>query len=109
MKTDISLRSPTRTIIIETKYYSKTLQEYFGHKSVKSENLYQLFSYLTNLGQRGGADGLAEGVLLYPAIEEKLDLKYVIQGHSVRIRTLNLAQDWQSVRDDLLSVLEDEP
>ena len=71
---------------------------------MRSAHLYQLFSYLKNLEQRDGADKSASGLILYPTTNEDLRLDYVIQGHRVSVRTLDLAQDWREIRESLLGV-----
>jgi len=48
MRTDIHLESANSRTIIDTKYYSETLQLHHGKNSLRSENLYQLVSYLKN-------------------------------------------------------------
>ena len=105
MRTDIHLESADRRVIIDTKYYSETLQTRYEKKSVRSENLYQLFAYLKNSEKEGPEYENAEGILLYPAVGEKVDFKAVIQGHPVRVCTVNLDQDWRGVRDGLLEVV----
>jgi 5-methylcytosine-specific restriction enzyme subunit McrC len=104
MKTDISLRSASRTIIVDTKY-KDALQTYFDRRSIRSGHLYQLFAYLKNLEPRGGIDAQAEGILLYPAVDQALDLHYRIQGHLIAVRTLDLAQDWREVHAQLLEIV----
>tara|TARA_B100000029_G_C17228442_1_gene834455 strand:- start:182 stop:634 length:453 start_codon:yes stop_codon:yes gene_type:complete len=105
MRTDISLESPTRKIVIDTKFYSQTLQEYRGKTSVRSANLYQIYSYLQNLGYRSGQNQTLEGVLLYPTVSESLSLDYEIQGHRLRIVTLGLEDDWREIRGQLLQLI----
>lgn len=105
METDISLRSPERTLIIDTKYYSKTLQTYYEAENIHSANLYQLFAYLKNLEQRGGQDASAQGMLLYPAVDKELRLSYEMQGHVVRICTVNLALDWKEIKAELIDLI----
>jgi 5-methylcytosine-specific restriction enzyme subunit McrC len=105
MQTDISLRRPGRTLVIDAKYYQETLQRHFGSETVHSANLYQMFSYLKNLEPRGGQDAEAEGMLLYPVVERRLRLSYEIAGHKVRICTVDLAQDWKAIRRDLLELV----
>lgn len=92
-------------MIIDTKYYAEALQDWRGKKSLRSENLYQLFSYLKNAEAKRGEYRDAEGVLLYPAVGEKIAFEAVIQGHLVRVCTVNLDQDWRGVRGDLLGVV----
>jgi 5-methylcytosine-specific restriction enzyme subunit McrC len=105
METDISIRSPERTLIIDTKYYSETLQTHYETESVHSANLYQLFAYLKNLEQRGGLDAAAQGMLLYPVVDKELRLSYEMQGHTVRICTVNLARDWKEIKGELIGLI----
>jgi len=108
MLTDISLRSPDRTLVIDTKYYHRALtSRYGGQLKVRSNNLYQLHAYLSTLETRDGPDGSAEGLLLYPDCSGAVDLAFEIQGHRVRVKTLCLDQDWQHIHRDLLGILEE--
>jgi 5-methylcytosine-specific restriction enzyme subunit McrC len=109
METDISIRDKNRTIIIDTKYYTKTLQNYYDKESIHSANLYQLFAYLKNLEVKGGQDAQAEGMLLYPTVKQDLDLTYDMQGHKMHINTVDLSQEWTEIRDKLLSIIEVDP
>jgi 5-methylcytosine-specific restriction enzyme subunit McrC len=106
MATDIHLEKGQRRIIIDTKYYKEPLQEHHGKQSIHSAHLYQLFSYLKNAEARDSTYLNAEGVLLYPAVGEKLAVKVNIQGHPVQINSINLDQPWQMIRADLLGVLK---
>jgi 5-methylcytosine-specific restriction enzyme subunit McrC len=103
MKTDVSLDSPTRKIVIDTKYYAKCLQSYFDSETIHSGNLYQLFAYLKNL--QIGDSRQIEGVLLYPTVSKSLSLRYRIQGHTMRIATVDLNAEWQTIRQRLLGLL----
>lgn len=105
MQTDISLSSPDRKIIIDTKFYKETMQRnQGGSEKVRSAHLYQLHAYLSNSENRGFPENEAEGILLYPTVNNRLDLKYEIKGHSVRVFTINLNQDWKNIKLDLLSL-----
>jgi len=105
METDISIRDGSRTLIIDAKYYQDTFSNYFESESIHSANLYQVFAYLKNLEERGGADARADGMLLYPAINQNVRLSYEIQGHGVSICTIDLAADWTELRDELLQLV----
>ncbi len=105
METDITLRSHNRTIIIDTKYTPHVLQEYFGSRTIQSSHLYQLFAYVKNLDMRTGDLTQVAGILLYPTVGESLRLTYEIQGHKIQIATIDLAQDWQQIREELLALL----
>ena len=107
MKLDIHLAKKNQRIIIDTKYYFEALQ--FGRykKTIRSPNLYQLFSYLKNSEAREPASAYsdAEGILLYPAVGNKIKFGATIQGHHVRVLTVNLDQPWQQIRSDLLTMV----
>jgi 5-methylcytosine-specific restriction enzyme subunit McrC len=108
MRTDMVLRSltsPQRALIIDTKYYSRTLQSHHGTQSYHSDNLYQLFAYLTNAEAKGPPFKDAEGMLLYPTIATTLNESFSVQGHRIHVRTIDLAKDWHAIRDDLLALI----
>lgn len=100
MQTDISIKLGDKKLIIDAKYYKETLQKYYDSEKVHSSHLYQLFAYLKNQ-----EDIQAEGVLIYPTVQKTLSLAYTHEGHTIRIETLNLNQDWQGIRTDLLEII----
>lgn len=105
MHTDITLISDTRNIIIDTKFTPRTLAP--GYKTEKERihvgHLYQIFAYIMNA--EFSTDVKCEGILLYPTVDKQIDLKYELSGHSVRVCTINLNQDWTMIHDDLLNLL----
>jgi 5-methylcytosine-specific restriction enzyme subunit McrC len=105
MKTDISLENDSEKIIIDAKYYRETLITNFEKEKIKSNNLYQLFSYLLN--QRDGTEKnqKAKGILLYPSIQKEYNLKYRYQGHDIEIRTVNLNENWKKIESRLLEII----
>ncbi len=106
METDISVRSADSTLVIETKYYAEAMTTYFGKERVRSGHLYQVFAYLKNLEARDGPDVAASGMLLYPAVRTSIRLDYKLGGHRISVCTLDLAQDWQTVRTELLELID---
>jgi 5-methylcytosine-specific restriction enzyme subunit McrC len=105
METDVTLRSGTRTLVIEAKYYRETLTGRYGGETLHSHNLYQLFAYLKNIEARGGSDAQAEGILLYPDVDQSLDLQYQIQGHKLSVRTLDLGASWPEIHRGLINLV----
>jgi len=105
MVTDVSLTKAKKKIVIETKFTPRLLQRNWEKDTIRSGHLYQLFAYLKNLEGLGDAGKQCEGVLLYPTVGRSLDVGYVIQGHPVRVRTINLDQSWIGFRADLLQVV----
>jgi 5-methylcytosine-specific restriction enzyme subunit McrC len=104
MKTDISIKTPDGYLIIDTKYYQHTLTEYYSPK-VRSTNLYQIFSYLKNIEQKGPGYKKCSGMLLYPTVSKSLTLNYEIQGHKILVRTIDLSMHWQDVYTALLDLV----
>jgi 5-methylcytosine-specific restriction enzyme subunit McrC len=111
MRTDVTLRSPRRTIVIDAKFYRQTLVSWQGGgPKVRSDHLYQLLAYLRNMEKDGGVDANAEGVLLYPAIGGKnVRLDMFLVGHRLRVWTLDLSQRWQDVHNQLLQLIGEPP
>jgi 5-methylcytosine-specific restriction enzyme subunit McrC len=105
MFTDVSLTSPERKVVIEAKFTPEPLQSYRGKQTLRSAHLYQLFAYLKNLATRGGVNAHVEGILIYPRAAKDLDVSYSLDGHQVRVYTLDLNQPWRQIRDDLLGLL----
>ena len=100
MITDISLLSPERIIIIDTKFYQQALVQRYDKQKLISGHLYQLFAYLKNHSETTAAKPV-EGMLLYPVVEQELNLSYQLHGHKISINTINLAQPWQDIKKDL--------
>lgn len=101
MRVDVFLRAPERQIIIDTKYYSEALQTYQGATSFRSSNLYQLFSYLKNYAPRAPLGTQLDGMLLYPQVGAAIDAAYDLQGHQVRLATVDLSRPWKEIAERL--------
>jgi 5-methylcytosine-specific restriction enzyme subunit McrC len=106
MQTDVSLRSPKRTVLIDAKYYAQTLHTHHDKERLRSAHLYQLFAYLKNMERRSEPDRRAEGILLYPTVKEEVRFSATIQGHRVSARTIDLAKPWKEIHSCLLSILD---
>ncbi|MCO5792682.1 MAG: hypothetical protein HEQ21_07670 [Blastomonas sp.] len=106
MITDIYLKGEGRRLIIDTKYYANALQRsQYGSNSFQSGNLYQLFAYLKNAAS-DPQFVRCEGMLLYPMNGTTLRETYRIQGHPITVATIDLAQPWPAIADDLLSLIK---
>lgn len=105
MKTDISLTSPNRKIIIDTKYYAECLNEYYDKEKIISANLYQMYAYVKNAEVQGGSAINSEGLLLYPTVSKEHSITNIIDNHKITIKTINLNQHWRLIRNDLLEII----
>lgn len=104
MRTDVCLKRDGRLIIIDCKFYREALQHHYGKPTLKSPHLYQLYAYLKNL-ERVPEGQQCKGILLYPAVNYSLDLSFELDDHPIRIRTLNLNQEWRRIEEDLLQLI----
>ena len=48
MQTDVWLRYHDKILILDAKYYSKTMQQQFDKATLHSANLYQIYTYVKN-------------------------------------------------------------
>lgn len=107
MEADLILESPARRIILDTKFYRSART---GSGKMHSSNLYQLLAYIRNreatVKRRSGPSPKHEGILLYPQVDEPLHVDTQLEGFRIQARTVDLNQDWQKIRVDLLSVLD---
>ena len=104
MEADLILESPSRRIILDTKYYRSALGGRFGGK-LHSENLYQLLTYVRNREATTRAGAKHEGMLLYPTVDASLAVDVCLEGFWIRARSIDLAQEWRSIHRDLLQLI----
>ena len=106
MTTDVTLRSATRTVIIDAKYYKSAFQTYQGSQTIHSPNLYQMMAYLHGTKIEPPRISSVEGILIYPVGIHSANFSYEIDGFPVRIFTLDLSQPTTSgIERDLLHLI----
>jgi 5-methylcytosine-specific restriction protein B len=95
---------PENLFIIDTKYYREALvSNRGGALKFTSENLYQIYAYLRTQEWRGEEYRNARGMLLYPTVHQGFDEQVDIQGHNIRVSTIDLADSWEAIETRLLS------
>jgi 5-methylcytosine-specific restriction enzyme subunit McrC len=103
MKSDITLTNGDRTLIIDTKYYGRTMQtnDLYGSTSIISGNLYQIYTYVKNKDTQ--KSGKVSGAILYAKTNELItpDNDYVIGGNRISVKTLDLGADWSGIVEQL--------
>lgn len=107
MRTDVTLRRGQRALIIDAKYYGRSIQVgRWGKTIVHSANLYQLLTYVKNADVN--RDGSVSGLLLYARTDtpEQPDLDIVIQGNRIGARTLDLNRPWEHLKGQLEDIVE---
>ena len=103
MNTDTSLLSETHSIIIECKWTGATLQR----GRLRSDHLYQLSAYLRHHKRAVMSPTTVEGLLIYPLVDEPVDVAVRINEQRMRVRTIDLMVDWPSIRHQLLDLLNE--
>lgn len=109
MRLDISLWDESRYIVMDTKFYPKAFTGYYETKKVIFSHLYQLFAYMKNLEEEHAPLLEVQGALIYPTVDEEIDLTYNIHGNPLRIISVNLNKPWQSIHDQLIEILDTFP
>ncbi len=114
METDITLKSPLDTVVIDTKFYKDYLgvNTKFENSQAKyhSGNLYQMMCYLNNLD----CENDLRGVLLYPKPYNQSNINQLYQTEIIsrgqiklaklQIVTVDLSVDWPEIDQQLLDV-----
>lgn len=107
MKTDITLEdnSQKKVLIIDTKYYGRTMQSQFGKNSYHSGNMYQIHSYVSN--KKATYVGKVSGLLLYAKTDEEItpNQKFTISGNQFAVQTLDLNVDFSDIEKQLNDIV----
>ena len=93
MQTDIMLSKDEKTLIIDAKYYSHTMQTQHDVQKLHSGNLYQIFTYVKNKeSQLSSQPHEVSGMLLYAKTDEAIlpNNTYRMGGNRISVRTLDL-------------------
>ena len=106
METDVTLESENFKRIIDCKFYKETMVARYEQLKVRSDHLYQLGTYLRNASAMTGWENVS-GQLLYPAVGQKLDLKFKINGFQMKVTSVDLDQHWQTIEEQLLEAISE--
>ena len=113
MVTDIVLERRERStstvgqrIVIDTKFTSILQRSQYGKQTLKSGNMYQLYTYLRSQERLDDpVSHHSSGALLYPSLGVDYNESAIIQGHRVSFTTVDLAADSQTIRRQLLQIV----
>ena len=107
MQTDITLQKDNKTLIIDAKYYGKSMIENHDKSTLRSAHLYQIFAYVKNMDKEN--TGNVSGLLLYAKTEEEVfpdGEPFVIGGNSIGARTLDLNQEFKVISSQLDAIVK---
>lgn len=103
MQSDIMLSSGENTLIIDAKYYAKsmTTSQFSNKKIFHSHNLYQLFTYVKNEDKHN--TGNVRGILLYARTDEEIspDAEFDMSGNVMVIKSLDLSKQFYLIENQM--------
>lgn len=107
MQTDITLKNGEKTLIIDTKYYGKAWQTQYDVNTLRSNNLYQIFTYVKNLDKE--STGNVGGILLYAKTSERIspDCDYTMGNNRISVKTLDLNLPFSLISSQLDNIAND--
>ena len=109
MQTDVTLRRDDRLLVIDAKYYQRSLQQFHDARTIHSGNLYQIFAYVKNAQESlSAAAPPVSGMLLYAKTDEEVfpQKSYLMSGNPVEVRALDPSGDFPSIRRQLDGIVE---
>lgn len=101
MQSDIMLKKGEKTLVIDAKYYSHTMQKQYDVNTLHSGNMYQIFTYVKNLDTE--RTGNVSGMLLYAKTDEVVlpNNEYKMGGNAISVKTLDLDCDFHEIKAQL--------
>ena len=114
MHTDVTLHDKDdddHILIIDAKYYSKSLSERYGKPMLHSSNLYQIFTYVKNKEyELRDHKHTVSGMLLYAKTDAEVqpDSTYTMSGNRIYVRSLDLKSDFELIKAQLNEIIENE-
>lgn len=104
MRTDVTLRSDDRVVVMDAKFYADPLVRSLGGAKFNSGHLYQLYAYLRH-AKRGTQERPVSGVLVYASPRGRFLHRYRIDGHEMAVAMIDLSQTWPAIHADMIDLL----
>jgi 5-methylcytosine-specific restriction enzyme subunit McrC len=95
---DIVIGRPAR-LVIDTKYAAPTVRNQYGAWSFHNSHVYQVAFYALSLG--------CPAVLVYPRVDEDIDVTFEVEGVNISILTLDLRTPQLAGFESLRDVITD--
>lgn len=106
MYTDTVIERNGKKLIIDAKYYTKSMQQRFDKETFRSNNMYQIYAYVKNEDKDNTGD--VSGMLLY-AKTDKEDLgwnSYMMGNNEIIITNLDLSKDFSYIEEQFKSFVD---
>ena len=108
-RTDITLSNKNDVIIIDAKFVKKPIVDsYYGQNRLRSDHIRQITSYMMNMEDELQSNKKIHGILLYADAfgTQALNENYKWRSHKVSVISIDLNQHWQSIHENLLSIIQ---
>ncbi|CYT93088.1 5-methylcytosine-specific restriction enzyme subunit McrC [Streptococcus suis] len=108
MQSDIYLKYKDTILIIDAKYYSSNTQIRFDKRTLHSNNLYQIFTYVKNQAYRlSDSNDTVAGMLLYAKtdIDIQPNQVYQMHGNQISVKNLDLNLQFASIAEQLDDII----
>lgn len=110
MQSDVTLMKDKKILIIDAKYYTSTsmTQSSFNTPKNRSENLYQIFSYVKNKeADEQFKDYEVSGMILYAQADEAIipNNRYQMSGNRIDVKTLDLSVKFEEIEEQLAEIV----
>ena len=109
MQSDIMLTKGNDVLIIDAKYYASNTQGQYDQRTVYSNNLYQIFTYVKNKDAGfGDKEHSVSGMLLYAKTDEQVqpDGEYQMSGNKISVKTLDLNCEFDEIARQLNEIAQ---
>lgn len=107
---DITLEYDNKVLIIDAKYYSRIMQNRYEKETIRSANMFQIFTYVKNKeAELKDKPHEVAGMLLYAQTDNgtQPEYRYQMSGNIISVKTLNLNCDFEDIRRQLDSIVTD--
>lgn len=109
MQTDLVLKNNSKTLIIDTKFYTENMSAKFEGSTMKhkSGNLYQVFTYVNNWNKN--PEETVAGMLLYAKTTAEVQPNHIykIKGNKFYVVSIDLQDDFSSIKENLIYYAND--
>lgn len=109
MEADIILKqkNASRTVLIDAKFTNIVTKSYQGHKDIfKSGYLYQIYTYLRSQEYEGSKWKFTDAMFIHPALGQSFLGMVNIQGYPFHFCTVDLTQESELIRSELLRFIQ---
>lgn len=106
MRTDLTLRSPQLTYVMDAKFYAQPFIRSLGGLKINSAHLFQLYAYMKHATDRAPETPVAGAIVYASPLGRSLN-RYRLDGHDVTIATIDLSQPWLDIHSDLMALLDE--